>query len=455
MTRSIELKEGMAYYLAKLTSQIGSKSPSEEACSLIRQHILDAVASAFIGCKKETFVNLCNLAPKLEKGCVWPGSGPQRIGRLDAAMVWAFAVNASVFEDGSREGACHPGAVVVPTIIALSSGVNWEQIDMATMAGYDIMVRMARGGNPAFTARGFHPTSLTAPFGAAATASVLLGHDLLKTQHALSMAAMGSAGLMSSFKAGDSQPLQVAWAVRCGLASALMAGKGQVGYPRIIEEGFYPAYLGHGPEPPLDHPLDQDFAILGSYLKPYPGCRHLHPSIDAFSKIVDEDLVNPEKIKEAHVGTYRAAVLTEIQTLNNRGDAYFNIPYALSAKALLGRNDYDTFSKRHYKNKALIALMKKIKGDIDPEVDKRYPKQRGANVEVLTQDGKIYKSKVSYPLGEPENPLPLSVTLEKFRVAAGDYLSHESMDRIEGFLNVSDPLEPAKRLFDALSGGVI
>ena len=99
--------------------------------------------------------------------------------------------------------------------------------------------------------------------------------------------------------------------------------------------------------------------------------------------------------------------------------------------------------------------MKKIKVDIDPEVDKRYPKQRGANVEVLTQDGKIYKSKVSYPLGEPENPLPLSVTLETFRIAAGDYLSHESMDRIEGFLNVSDPLEPAKRLFDALSGGGI
>lgn len=442
----------MAYYLAKLTSQIGSKPPSEKACSIIRQHILDGITSAFIGCRNKTFVNLCSLAPKLEKGCVWPGSGPQRMGRLDAAMVWASAVNASVFEDGSREGACHPGAVVVPVIIALSKGVSWEQIDMAAMAGYDVMVRMARGGNPEFTARGFHPTSITAPFGAAATASVLLGHDTLKTQHALSLAATGSTGLMSSFKASESQALQVAWAVRCGLASALMAREGQTGYPSIIEEGFYPAYLGHSPKPPLNRPLNQDFAILGSYLKPYPGCRHLHPPIDAFSKIVNEDLVNHEKIKEVHVGTYRAAVLIEIHTLNSRGDAYFNIPYALSATALLGRNDYDSFSKRHFKNKALIALMKKIKVEIDPEVDKRYPMQRGANVRVLTQDGKIFESKVSYPLGEPENPLPLSATIEKFRVAAGDYLSHKSMESIEGLLNVSDSIEPAKRLFDALSG---
>jgi 2-methylcitrate dehydratase PrpD len=452
MTGSIEPKEGLAYYLAHLTSQIGSKPVSEEACSLIRQHILDAVAAAFIGCRKETFVNLCNLAPKLEKGSVWPGSGPQRIAPLDAAMVWAFAVNASVFEDGSREGACHPGAVVMPIIIALSTGGSWEQIDRATMAGYDVMVRMARGGNPAFTAKGFHPTSITAPFGAAAAASLLLGHDLLKTEHALSLAAMGSSGLMSSFRAGDSQPLQVAWAVRCGLAAALMAGEGQAGYPRIIEEGFYPAYLGHAPDPPLDHPLEQEYAIFGSYLKPYPGCRHLHPSIDAFSKILDGNQVRPEKIEKVHVGTYKAAVVTEIHTLNSRGDAYFNIPYALGAKALLGKNDYDAFSERHFKNARLLALMKKVRVDVDPDVDKRYPKQRGATVEVLTQDGKTYRSKVSCPLGEPENPLPLSVTLEKFRVAAGNYLSKENMERIEGLLNVSDPSEPAERLFEALSG---
>lgn len=453
MIGSTETKEGLAYYLAQLTSQIGSKPLSEEVRSFIRQHILDAVASAFIGCRKESFVNLCNFAPKLEKGCGWPGGGSQRIDRLDAAMVWAFAVNASVFEDGSREGACHPGAVVVPVIIALSTGVRWEQIDRATMAGYDVMVRMARGGNPEFTSKGFHPTSITAPFGAAAAASLLLGHDVLKTEHALSLAAMGSSGLMSSFKAGDSQPLQVAWAVRCGLSSAILAGEGQTGYPHIIEEGFYPAYLGHAPEPPLDHPLDQEYAILGSYLKPYPGCRHLHPAIDAFSKILDEERVRPEKIESVHVGTYKVAVSTEIHTLNSRGDAYFNIPYALSAKALLGRNDYDAFSERHFRDARLLAFMKKVRVDVDPEVDQHFPKQRGATVEVLTQDGKVYKSKVSCPLGEPENPLPLSVTLEKFRVAAGNYLSKENMVRIEGLLNVPDPSESAERLFGALSGG--
>ena len=109
--------------------------------------------------------------------------------------------------------------------------------------------------------------------------------------------------------------------------------------------------------------------------------------------------------------------------------------------------------QRHFKSARLLAFMKKVRVDVDPDVDKRYPKQRGATVEVLTQDGKVYTSRVPCPLGEPENPLPPSVTLEKFRVAAGNDLSKENMERIEGLLNVPDPSESADRLFGALSGG--
>ena len=120
-----------------------------------------------------------------------------RVNPLDAAMIWAFAINASVFEDGSREGACHPAAVVMPAVIALSEGRSWEVIDLSAIAGYDVMVRLARSGNPEFTKKGFHPTSIAGPFGAAATASVLLGHDVPRMQNALCLAALGSAGSAS------------------------------------------------------------------------------------------------------------------------------------------------------------------------------------------------------------------------------------------------------------------
>jgi 2-methylcitrate dehydratase PrpD len=310
------------------------------------------------------------------------------------------------------------------------------------------MVRLSRGGNPEFTRKGFHPTAICAPFGTAATASLLLGHNLLKTQNALCLAALGSSGLISSFKCGPTQPLQVAWAVRSGIVAAMMAGAGHPGYSEVFEEGFYPAYLGHEPDPPVNQPLEHEYAIKGSYLKPYPGCRHIHPSIDAFGQILKEHSIDPSQIEKIYVETYKIAVETEIHTLKNRGDAYFNIPYALAARAVLGRNDWDSFDEKHFDHERIIKNMKKIKVHIDPEIESLYPHQRGSVVKVHTVDGSILCSRVDHPLGEPENPLPASAIREKFRNLAGAFLSKKSMDGIENILDVSRPVEHSKDLFE-------
>ncbi len=443
-------ESGVAHTLARLTHRIGATTFSERDRLVVRQHMLDGVAAAFIGCRSEAFEDLTRLCPDIKNGLSWPGSGPARTNPLDAGMIWAFAINASLFEDGSREGACHPAAAVISALIALSGGKSWGLIDRSAIAGYDVMVRLARSGNPEFTRKGFHPTSITAPYGAAAAASVLLGHDLSGTRNALCLATLGSAGLMSAFRSGSTQPLQVAWAVRCGIAAAMMAGAGHAGYARIIEEGFYPAYLGHDSERPVNHPLEHEYAIRGSYLKPYPGCRHLHPSIDAFEKILIENKIPFSEIQTLRVGTYKIAVETEIDELKDRGDAYFNIPYALAARAVLGKNDYDAFDEKHFTDRRLIELMSKIDVFVDPEVDGLYPDERGSTVEVHTSDGKTLHGRVAHPLGEPENPLSISVIREKFRGAAGSFLSQKGMDRIESILDVSEPAGPAEDLFEGV-----
>jgi len=220
---AIEHQSGVAHYLAQLIHRIVSTSFSDDDRFIVRQHLLDAIASAFIGCRNDAFKDLAKLCPRVKNGCAWPGSGSERVNALDTGMLWAFSINASVFEDGSREGACHPAAVVIPPVIAISEGKSWDLIEKTVIAGYDVMVRLARSGNPEFTRKGFHPTSITAPFGAAAATSILLGHDVPTTRNALCLAALGSAGLMAAFKNGQTQPLQVAWAVRSGMVAAMMA----------------------------------------------------------------------------------------------------------------------------------------------------------------------------------------------------------------------------------------
>jgi len=440
----------VAQYLAELVSRISITSFSEKERSIVRKHMLDAVGAAFIGSRLEMFQDFIKLCPRTKEGCPWPGSGSERLTPIDAGMVWAYAIHSSVFEDGSREGACHPAAAVMPAIIALSEGKDWQLIDKSAIAAYDVMVRLARSGNPRFTVKGFHPTSITAPFGAAAAASVLLGYNVSQTESALCLAALGSAGLMCAFKAGQTQPLQVAWAVRSGIFSAIMAGKGFSGYSRIIEEGFYPAFLGAEPDPTVDYPLECEYAIQGCYLKPYPGCRHLHPSIDAFGKIMDETKINSTEIEGIDVGTYKVAVETEIEKIDKRGDAYFNIAYALAARAVLGKNDWDTFDEKHFTNEHLIKLMKKVKVYVDPEIDSIYPNKRGSIVEVHTVDGNNFYSKVLQSLGEPENPLSHSIIRDKFRYAAGPFLSKKSIERMENLLHVLEPGGSAGSLFQVV-----
>jgi len=437
----------MSGYLAGLAHSIAASSLEGELCREVRRHLLDAAAAALLGSRGKAFEDLARLCCAATVSCNRSASGVPGSNLLDAAMLWSFAIHSSVFEDGSREGACHPAAVVVPAVAVFSEGKDWPAVERAMIAGYDVMVRAARAGNPGFTLRGFHPTAVAGPLGAAAAASLLLGHDRRATQSALALAAMGGAGFMFCFRAGETQPLQVAWSVRNGLAAALMAGAGYCGHPRILEEAFYPAHLGSGPAVPPDLPLRYGYAIQGCYLKPYPGCRHLHPAIDALAQILSGTRIDPVEVKSVRVGTYRVALETEIETLGGRGDAYFNIPYALAARLVLGRSDWDSFDPVHFSDPAIVELMGKVSIAVDPEIDSAYPDERGSIVEICTAGGSRHAARVRLPLGEPENPLPDSFLLDKLRRSAGGLLTEEETGRIESLLRPAGPADPPGPLF--------
>jgi 2-methylcitrate dehydratase PrpD len=118
---------------------------------------------------------------------------------------------------------------------------------------------------------------------------------------------------------------------------------------------------------------------------------------------------------------------------------------------VLERNDWDAFDEKHFTNEQILKIMKKVTVDVDPEIENHYPNQRGSIVEVDVGNGKPLHGKVSHPLGEPENPLPSFMTKEKFRGAAGPFLSRKSMDRMEAILDVSGLTDSAQTLFETLS----
>ena len=441
----------IASYLSQLVLDIRAGEVLPDAGNHVRQHLMDSVAAAFIGGKSLVFKDLAALASF--NGRVVNQPDPAIKMYQELAKLWAFAINGSVSEDGSREGACHPAAAVMPVVLAFSQGKSWDVIEKAVIAGYDVMIRMARCGNPQFARKGFHATAITAPFGAAATFSQLMEYDLATTQNALCLAAMGGSGLMSSFKLGSTQPLQVAWGVGNGVTAALLAGRGHAGYSKIIEEGFLPAYLDYVGSYSVAQDLENDFAITGCYLKPYPGCRHMHSSLYAFDALTQMETINYEEIDKIVIGTYRVAVDTGISTLSSRGDAYFNVPYAIAARSVLGKSTYDTFDEKHFSNNSIVALMKNITVSVDPEIEAQYPRQRGAKLEITLLSGRSLSHTVHYPLGEPENPVSLSSTKEKMFDAIGDKLTVGEKENMANILFSNSntlPLSAASEMMNCL-----
>jgi 2-methylcitrate dehydratase PrpD len=400
-------------------------------CFLASQHFLDTLAALIVGIRVGSYKALMK-SIQSERGSVPIPGTDRKFSPIDAGSIVAYQTNASVYEDGSRYGACHPAAGVFPALWAMGQKSNLFELIQAMVGGYEAMVCIASLGNPLFTERGFHPTGLCAPFGAAAAAGILLKFQKEKIVRALTLSTSGSCGLMHAFKEETTQPLHVSHGVRAGLIAALMANQGSSGDKAVLERGFFPAYLGRvAPDTIDDYPYFGDgWAMEHAYLKLYPGCRHLHPAIDAMDHLLKQHEVKPEEIDYIKVETYRVAVETEIHQIRSRGDAYFNIPYGLSVRIVLGRADWDAFDVRHLKKLKVKRLIDKVQVLIAEDIDRAYPKERGARVTIKLKNGKILTAFQPLPRGEPELPISLDETAEKFRREAEGYLEKEDIKKI-------------------------
>ena len=421
-----------------------------DLCFCASQHFLDTLAALIVGIRVGSFEALTRSIQAGSGAVPIPGT-EGKFSQIDAGAIVGYQTNASVYEDGSRYGACHPAAGVFPALWALGQNVTLFELIQAMVGGYEAMVCIASLGNPSFTQRGFHPTGLCAPFGAAAAAGVLLRFDKEKMVRALTLSASGSCGLMQAFQEETTQPLHVSHAVRAGLIAALMAKEGFSGDESILERGFFPAYLGHAPQNSITdyHYFGDRWAIENAYLKPYPGCRHLHPALDAIDQLLTQHDISPQEIDAIEVETYRVAVETEIHQVRSRGDAYFNMPFALSVRIILGRADWDAFDVRHLENPEVKRLINTVQVSIAQEIDRAYPKKRGAKVTLKLKNGRSFTAFQPLPRGEPELPISFDETAEKFRREAEGYIGKKDIDDIISKLRATEG--GASEIFEILS----
>ncbi len=363
-----------------------------------------------------------------------------------AAFANGVCAHALDMDDGHRYGGVHPAAPIVPAAIAAAEmqGCHGKDLIVATVAGYEVLLRISKAINPSHLSRGFHTTGTVGPFGAVVAAGKLMGLNREEMVSALGMAGLQSAGLLEILHDGAMvKPIHPGKAAMAGILSAIFARNGAKGPGSIFEgqKGFLGAMADKVDHGALVEGLGKKFEILGGYFKLHAACRHTHPIIDGALEICTKNQVDPKDIEEIEIGTYPVAVqfCGHIVHPDTISAAKFSIPYSVAMAIYLGDLFTDKFTDQNIQDERIKALASKVRVSPQDEWAKTYPDKRGATVTIQTYSGQSYTSSIPLAKGEPENPASLDDLLEKFRINATQVLSSQKAEKLRGkIMNVEN-----------------
>jgi len=361
-------------------------------------------------------------------------------------VTYASSVNSAMSftsPDIERFGAVHISSVIMPVALAMAEwkGAEGKDFIAAVILGYDIATRIGRALYPSDFQRGFHPTPIAGALGAAAAATKILGLDREKTSHALSVAATFSSGLLDAYGSMESALVQIGRASESGILSAMLANGGVKGSRNVLEGGFLSrGFLGAYSDNPIPDKvterLGENYLILRNTIKMYGGCRHNHASIDAVMEILEKHKIKKEEIEEIRVKTYKLAAETQVEEPRNEIDLEFHLPYSISVGILENRAIMaDTFKMERFRAEVVQDLIRRIRIEHDPLMDKDFPNRWPAEATLKTKDGKLFSHSVDIPKGEPEWPFSGSEIDFKFRYLAGKSIENSKIDKIISVVN--------------------
>ena len=309
-TRAGTDKAFLARRLAAHVSELPFESIPPEIVTLAKDHLVHHVGIALAAIGYPRSRRARRLAARLsgEGGRHRIIGARGRYGVLESVFTNSLLMGEDALDDAAL-GGTHPGVLVFPTALAFpeTGMVSGREFVSAVVAGYDVLVVLARGGWTWGVSTPRRSGCVVGSLGTAAVASRLLGFDGERTAHALGLAANGAVGLIEGTPfAGILYP-QV---TRNGVMAALLAAGGFRSTPGILEGpyGLYQTYLGAVPDEVVSamDGLGSDFGIAHAFRKRYP-CS----GFNVVPVELMEDLVRDTGITAGNVASIRLALPEE------------------------------------------------------------------------------------------------------------------------------------------------
>jgi 2-methylcitrate dehydratase PrpD len=345
----------------------------------------------------------------------------------DAALV--NGVSAHAFElDDYHNTKLHPGAVVIPAVLAMAEERNLagDRLVTAIAAGYEVMIRSSMALDPsAARLRGWHLTGACGPFGAAAACAVLLGLDTERTAWALGLAGTQGAGLWAFNADGAmSKRLHAGKAAHAGVFAAELAAGGFTGPTQIYEfndGGFLKAFSDQSSVAPLTKALGRTWHLDQVSIKPYSCCASTHAYIDAALELRRRagnrwDASRPVRVGLSKVVDVQCGFDYKPGTALN---AQMSVRYCVAAALMDGQVLPAQFSEQRMQDPALALLAGKLQLEPDPALDKLYPAHFSGWVSAKTEGddgaGDWMRVDILDPSGSAAAPVDWNGVVRKFK----------------------------------------
>ncbi|MGI8397611.1 MmgE/PrpD family protein [Agrobacterium deltaense] len=377
-----------------------------------------------------------------------PGNAPlwfsdRRLSTTGAAFANSASVCALDFDDGHRAARGHPGAAVIPAVLAAytDSAIDPDELVAAIVAGYEIAIRIAAAQNPENIKS--RQSGLWAGYGAVAAAGSIrrTGRDHLAHALAISgvwapnQAANGSSGY--SMLTGNHAKEGIPWSVLTGLTALELAEKGFTGPEDILD------HASHFDRDRIESGLGMIWEILGTYFKPYSCCRYIHPAIDATLDLMQSRGLQPEDVLSIEVHTFQwARRLQNKVGPKNLVEAQYSLPFCLAAAVRHGACALAPIDEQLLDDREVCSLAGAVTLTIDDQIDQKFPAETLARVTLTAPSGDI-TSTTAMPRGDAGRPMLWDELKEKFRQVCRGKISavrEDVFDRAIDHLKSGDPL---------------
>ena len=400
-----------------------------EAC---RVFLLDNLASALVGARTPWASMVRTLAEESgsQGRCSILGTN-KSVSMPYAALANGTAIAGFETDQAYYPGSCHPGAVVLPALLAVaqSQPIDGRQFLEAFALAYEAVCRIGRAAGRAVEDQaGFHGPGTNGPFGSAMAAGKALGLGVEELVNALGVAGSHGSGIMEFAREGAmTKRLHLGRAAQTGLESALLAQKGFTGPTTVLEgdRGFLNVY-SPSPSPSLiTQDLGREWVLFGVSCKSFACHLSFHPVIDAVVRLREESGLDGRDVEKVIVATNPTVVRKHGQkSPTTILGAQYSLLFSLAIALLGGIRDPAVFNESTVGDEKVRNLAERV------ELEAQEMGAGPMALIAIRANGRELRLEATDWKGAPTNPYSFQEMSEKFSTYASGVIEVEVIEEV-------------------------